>query len=231
MCCLASSDHQPQCRLAQPDGVGLATCVGTEPPRCGTQGHVPGGAEQAASISRHAPLRCLPGSGTQGQRQPRCSQTSHLSQAAAARPPTSPRLPRLSQSLVTPHQHYGVARQPEPGAGAVPQPCRWNTEPDAWDGTSRPAGHVCASGEATFGLAHCVSASTDACPPSLGRGHVCGAAGLPDPCPAVADGQSWTHPGPLPAFLGAQGNVVRVQSWKGLHPSLCLTSHFHTDFI
>lgn len=149
----------------------------------------------------------------------------------AARPPTSPRLLRLSQSLVTPHQHYGVARQPEPGPGAVPQPCRWNTEPDVWDGTSQPAGHVCASGEATFGLAHCIPASTDACLPSLGWGHVCGAAGLPDPCPTLADRQSWTHPGPLPAFLGDQGTVVRVQSWKVLHPSLCLTSHFHTDFI
>lgn len=79
--------QQPQRPLVQPDGVDLATCVGTEPPRCGIQGHIPGGAEQAASISRHAPLGCLLGSGTQGQRQPRCSQTSPAAPALHDTPP------------------------------------------------------------------------------------------------------------------------------------------------
>lgn len=94
-------------------------------------------------------------------------------------------------------------------------PCRRNAQQDAWDGTYRPAGHVCASGEATFGLAHCIPASTDACPPSLGWGHVCGAAGFPNPCPALADGQCWAHPSPLPAFLGDQGTMVRVSVLEG----------------
>lgn len=45
---------QPHHALAHPGGMGTATCVGTEPPHRGTQGHVPRGAEPAALISRRA---------------------------------------------------------------------------------------------------------------------------------------------------------------------------------
>lgn len=105
-------DHQLQCLLTQPDGTDLATSVGTEPPRCGTQGHVPGGAEQAASISQHAPF-------------PACWALGHKDSDSPAQSDLPP-LPGCSgcpsQCLLTPHQHYGVARQPELGPGAVPQP-------------------------------------------------------------------------------------------------------------
>lgn len=54
-----------------------------------------------------------------------------------------------------------------------------------------------------------------ACPPSLRWGHVCGAAWLPNPCPALADGQSWAHLGLRPALLGDQGTMVRVSVLGG----------------
>lgn len=54
-----------------------------------------------------------------------------------------------------------------------------------------------------------------ACPPSLRWGHVCGAARLPNPCPALADGQSWAHLGPRPVLLGDQGTMVRVSVLEG----------------
>lgn len=61
-----------------------------------------------------------------------------------------------------------------------------------------PASHVCASGEATFGLARHIPSSTDACPPLPGWGHVCGAAGLPNHFPALAGRQQTALGSPQP---------------------------------
>lgn len=192
-------DQQPQRPLSQPDGVG------TEPPRCGT-----------SFLGVLSKLHRFPDTRLSAA----CRALGHKdsNSLAAARPPTSPRLlPVLGDT--PPKPRCGQAARA--GPGAVPQPCRWSREPDAWGGMNRPTGHVCTQGRLVWAGTP-QPGQHRACPPSLPWGHVCGAPGLPNPCPALADGQSWAHFSPRPAFLGDQGTMGRVSVLEGT-ASLSLT--------
>lgn len=104
-------DHQSQCPLAQPDGVDLATCVGTGPPRAVTP--------RATFLGVLSKLHRFPGMRLSAA----CRALGHKDSdsPAPARLPPSPRLLQLPQCSLIPHQHCGVVRQPELGPGAVPQ--------------------------------------------------------------------------------------------------------------
>ena len=176
----------------------MATRVGTEPPRCSTQGRVPGGVDPAAPISRRVPRHCLPAPGDKDGDSP-----------AAPRPPASPypasALPQLGDigDIVRPTNPPSAARQPEPGPSDVPQPPR---------GERRAVcvGRHVPSSPATSarrGRPRLVSRSTSRpaqmpAPTLAGTGTRVGGSRAPKSLPSPGSSQLLAHPGPLPAVPG-----------------------------
>lgn len=181
------------------------------------RGHVPGGAEPAALVSRRAPLRCLPALGDKDG-----------DSLAAPRPPTSPYpVPALRGCSCCPtaRRHQGHVHPTNPPAwpgslSRAPVPSR---SPPCVERRAVCIGRHVPSPPATSAhqgrlrlVSHAASRPAQMpSPASPGWGHVCGAAGLPNPFPALAGRQQAA----LGSLRGPRAPQRGIRSWKGLHPS------------